>query len=204
MYRSSDRFSEYPLDHWSRFIVKQTHERLQPNPAFARHHAASPARAGLSKPIHSENSTQYGWTWHEMGFFVQWKPLTGTTVLCFDLPQALQTSVQAALGRDPGGKVYSSDPYSLFAVLIEELLSLYDASVWSIRNHICDWEVVCHPPFSCCPCFSTDRFPGPPPRARLPPTVRDLQARYSHQRNPNRGVEVRQRPPEATPRLHTP
>ncbi|KAF2189291.1 hypothetical protein K469DRAFT_747989 [Zopfia rhizophila CBS 207.26] len=33
-----------------------------------------------------------------------------------------------------------SDPYSIFSIVVYELLSLYNDSVWSLRNHICGVE----------------------------------------------------------------
>jgi hypothetical protein len=35
-----------------------------------------------------------------------------------------------------------SDPYFIFAVIMKELVVVYDNSVWAIRNHICNWEAV--------------------------------------------------------------
>ncbi|KAF2793701.1 hypothetical protein K505DRAFT_325278 [Melanomma pulvis-pyrius CBS 109.77] len=33
-----------------------------------------------------------------------------------------------------------TDPYSVFGIVIHELLSLYNESVWSLRTHICSVE----------------------------------------------------------------
>lgn len=38
--------------------------------------------------------------------------------------------------------VDTADPYAVFAVILDELLWLYDNSVWLIRNHISQWEAV--------------------------------------------------------------
>jgi len=62
-------------------------------------------------------------------------------ILCFDLPERFQISIQSTMTASTN-KIDFSDPYSVFAVIVYELISLYDNSVWSIRNHICDWEVV--------------------------------------------------------------
>ena len=35
-----------------------------------------------------------------------------------------------------------SNPYSVLLPVTDELLRLYDDSVWSIRNHISQWEAV--------------------------------------------------------------
>lgn len=75
-----------------------------------------------------------------MGFFVPWTP-SSTVILCFGLPELFQIAVQKAFMLSPG-KADFSDPYRMFATIINELLSVYDNSVWSIRNHICNWEAV--------------------------------------------------------------
>ncbi|RYP60604.1 hypothetical protein DL770_009958 [Monosporascus sp. CRB-9-2] len=126
-------------NHWSRFVIKQTHEKLRPKHSFTRHHATSSKLASPNVPIHGPHSIPHGWEWCEMGFFVHWTPPSSTIVLCFDLPQHFQILVKLAL-TSSADKINFSDPYSIFAVVLHELLSLYDNSVWSIRNHICNWE----------------------------------------------------------------
>jgi hypothetical protein len=134
-------------DHWSRFVVKQTHEKLRPKRSFIRHQSKwEKLDLGTGRlpnpdvPIHGPQSIPHGWEWYEMGFFVHWTPHS-TTILCFDLPEHLKVSLQSALTSSTD-KPDFSNPYSVFPVLLYELLSLYDSSVWSIRNHICDWEAV--------------------------------------------------------------
>ncbi|KAL8669047.1 MAG: hypothetical protein Q9168_006347 [Polycauliona sp. 1 TL-2023] len=39
-----------------------------------------------------------------------------------------------------------ADPYSVFSIIVYDILMLYDVSVWSMRNHICKWEAVCRYP----------------------------------------------------------
>ena len=76
-----------------------------------------------------------------MGFFVHWIPPHSTTLLCFDLLEHMKVSFQSALPSsisDPD----LTDPYSVFGIVIYELLSLYNDSVWSLRNHICSVEAV--------------------------------------------------------------
>ena len=75
-----------------------------------------------------------------MGFFVCWTP-HHTTIMCFDLPQHFQMAFQSTLTSSKDN-VELSDPYAVFTVLLYQMISLYDNSVWSIRNHICDWEAV--------------------------------------------------------------
>lgn len=92
-------------------------------------------------PIHDSQTIQHGWEWYEIGFLVRWTPPSSTTIICFDLPQHVQSSVQSALASRINSSGFS-DPFVLFAALLYELVSMYDNSVWSIRNHICEWEAV--------------------------------------------------------------
>lgn len=127
--------------HWSRFVIKQVYDRLRPKRSFTRHPAASSSPQGPNISMHDSRSIQHGWEWYEMGFFVHWEPHSGATIFCFDLPPHFQGSIQSAFTSSTGNVVLS-DPYSIFAILLHELLPLYDNSVWSLRNHICGWEAV--------------------------------------------------------------
>ena len=76
-----------------------------------------------------------------MGFFVHWKSSQTTTVLCFDTPEKLQSLLGSALRRN-GSKFDTADPYSLLSTLLDQVIALYDESVWSMRNHVCAAEAV--------------------------------------------------------------
>ena len=39
-------------------------------------------------------------------------------------------------------RIDTAYPYAVFAIISNELLRLYDNSVWSIRDHISQWEVL--------------------------------------------------------------
>ncbi|KAH7350407.1 hypothetical protein BKA66DRAFT_476291 [Pyrenochaeta sp. MPI-SDFR-AT-0127] len=130
-------------NHWSRFIVKQTHTELRPKSSFTRHYSFGEI-SPLSKsnaPIHGPGSVKHGWEWYEMGFFVHWTPPCSTTLLCFDLPEHMKASFQSAL-QSVTEKSDLIDPYAVFGTVIHEILSLYNDSVWSLRNHICSMEAV--------------------------------------------------------------
>jgi hypothetical protein len=75
-----------------------------------------------------------------MGIFVHWTPHS-TTLLCFDFPRHMKTSFRIAVSSSAGSADFS-DPYSIYSIVVSELLSLYNDSVWSLRNHICDVEAV--------------------------------------------------------------
>ena len=70
-----------------------------------------------------------------MGIFVHWTPSHSTTLLCFDLPGHMKVSSQSALSSNMDNADLS-DPYSIFSIVLYELLFLYNESVWSLRNHI--------------------------------------------------------------------
>ena len=121
-------------DSWSRFLIKQTYRTLRPKRSFIEHLPAG-------TPIHGPKTVPNGWEWFEMGFFVHWKPPRTTTVLCFDTPEKFQSLLGSALRRG-GTNVDTADPYSLLSTLIDQVIALYDDSVWSMRNHVCAAEAV--------------------------------------------------------------
>ncbi|KAF2181128.1 hypothetical protein K469DRAFT_590272 [Zopfia rhizophila CBS 207.26] len=93
-------------------------------------------RPNPNVPIHGPGSIQHGWERYDRGVLIHWTPHS-TTIPCFDLPEHLQMAIHSALASS---KDNYTDRYSVLSVLFYELLSLYDSSVWSVRNHICDWE----------------------------------------------------------------
>lgn len=89
--------------------------------------------------VHGPQSTRYGWEWYEMGFIACWNPSGLTTLVCFDVPERMRSYIQSLFNVNT---VDSSSPYAIFSHVSEALLRLYDDSVWSIRNHISQWEAV--------------------------------------------------------------
>ncbi|CAN9191717.1 unnamed protein product [Alternaria alternata] len=61
--------------------------------------------------------------------------------MCFDVPAASQSAIYTTLCSQA---VDPFLPYSSFTHILDELLRLYDNSVWSVRNHISRWEAVSH------------------------------------------------------------
>lgn len=125
---------------WSRFIVKQTYEKLKPKRTFTPHvsnHHSRPSDWNADIAIHGPQSVGHGWEWYEMGFFTHWNECGLTTLLCFDLPARLHADIQLLFGSQ---SIDHSCPYAVFSMITDALLRLYDCSVWSIRNHISQWE----------------------------------------------------------------
>lgn len=118
-------------------MVKQTLEKLHPKKSFIPHDPTGP-------PIHGDASQPYGWLWYEMTFFARWlrtDSMDSVTILCFDLPNHLQKSIQSSLSSSME-EPKPSDPYCVSSFLISEIITLYDDSVWSLRNHISAREAV--------------------------------------------------------------
>ncbi|KPM43780.1 hypothetical protein AK830_g2809 [Neonectria ditissima] len=132
------------FDYWSRFVIKRVYDRLRPHFSFAQSQESfgPPIPSSPSKteyPRHGPRSIQYGWEWVEIGFFVRWTPPSGTVVLCLDVPNYLQSSIHSALEMELN-RADPSDAHSIFATILAELVCIYDDSVWSIRDHTCQWE----------------------------------------------------------------
>jgi hypothetical protein len=127
---------------WSRFTVKQTYDELRPKRTFIPHVSSHKTRSddcNADIAMHGPQSMQHGWEWYEMGFVTCWKASGHLTLLCFDMPTRSQAVIQSMLCSQ---HVDTACPYAVFSLISHELLRLYDNSVWSIRNHISQWEAV--------------------------------------------------------------
>ena len=122
--------------------MKQTYDILKPKRTFTPY--VSNHQSGIDGwdaeiIVHGPQSTRYGWEWYEMGFIACWNPSGLITLVCFDVPERTQSNIQSLFGANT---VDTSSPYAAFALISDALLRLYDDSVWSIRNHISQWEAV--------------------------------------------------------------
>lgn len=97
------------LGTWFRFLIKQT--------------------------IRDSSGTDASYVWDNMGFFTNWLSADHQVILCFDLPLALQSTLQSALSSNQDN-LSLNDPYSLHTTIVEEVLSLFDISVWSLRDSV--------------------------------------------------------------------
>ncbi|KAF2829005.1 purine and uridine phosphorylase [Ophiobolus disseminans] len=125
---------------WSRFTIKQTYDELRPKRTFMPHISNYKAKRNewdAEISVHGPQSMQHGWEWYEMGFFASWDPSGHVTLICFDVPVKSQSTIYTTLCSQT---VDLSLPYAYFTPILDELLRLYDNSVWSIRNHISRWE----------------------------------------------------------------
>ncbi|KAH0565181.1 hypothetical protein GP486_001427 [Trichoglossum hirsutum] len=75
--------------------------------------------------------------WHEMGIFTRWDRVGSCKVLCVDTPREMASGLEEALaGSTPDLK----DPFAMHAPLIDQIVKLYDDSVWAIRHPIREIE----------------------------------------------------------------
>ncbi|TVY52504.1 hypothetical protein LCER1_G006989, partial [Lachnellula cervina] len=66
--------------------------------------------------------------WHKIAFFIYWTPSNTTLVLCFGLPRCMRQSI--LLSRPPG----PGDPFWFHVVLIENIIDLYNKTLWAWRD----------------------------------------------------------------------
>lgn len=77
--------------------------------------------------------------WHEMGFFVRWNPHE-CKVLCIGTPLALREQLRSTLQESP--LLESKDPFAMVSPLFDQIIILYDQSVWRVRNYVRAQEMV--------------------------------------------------------------
>ena len=83
--------------------------------------------------------TEPGYIWHEMSFHTR-RNAESTIVLCFDVPGPIQTRIEHALSDKR--ELDLRDIYALHAVILDEVVSLYETSVWALRDLVRTYEVV--------------------------------------------------------------
>lgn len=79
-----------------------------------------------------------------MGFFTRWISPGGQIIFCFDVPQTLHDRLQTRF-LSPSTTPKLSDIYSLHMVVIDEVIKLFDKSVWSLRDIVRVTELVMLP-----------------------------------------------------------
>lgn len=88
----------------------------------------------------SKGPDHHEYEWYEMGFFTTWMSTGSQVVLCFNVPQILQIRLQKIFLSLSTPKL--PDVYSVHAVIIDEIIMLFDKSVWSLRDIIRKIELV--------------------------------------------------------------
>jgi hypothetical protein len=103
----------------------------------------------------AENGKDY--KWYEITILSHWDVLAGThQILCIDTPKEFPEALQKALLQSASQMTenYLSDPFSMHAQLLDQIVQLNDESVWAIRHPIREIEKVLPPlpsilPISC-------------------------------------------------------
>lgn len=85
----------------------------------------------------------HAYMWYEMSFFPAWTYPNTMSIFCFDLPLATQTKLRTTLASQQG----SVDILGLnhwHSLLIDEIIDLYDESIWSLNGLVRGIEIVRH------------------------------------------------------------
>jgi hypothetical protein len=72
--------------------------------------------------------------WYEMSFFTYWSP-TYCMTLCIGTPDDLELRLAAILSAD-SESVNVFDPFAMQVLLVDQVITIYDQSVWDIRDVI--------------------------------------------------------------------
>ena len=133
---------------YSRFIIKQTHGSLRPSPVFVhrypKHHVSQSYSLRDLNDFHGKGSISNGFEWYELTFVASYTAQNGLTVLCFDIPVHIKMALKKSFQED-GACADIQDPYAMLVRIMEQVITLYDDSVWTIRNHVCLSEAVSWP-----------------------------------------------------------
>jgi len=92
------------------------------------------------EPVHEGKA----YIWYEMGFFTYWDRLGHCRVICIDTPEELQSGLEDALQKQ-SSSLDSSDPFAMHAPLLDQIILLYDDSVWRVRDPVRKIEKVSAP-----------------------------------------------------------
>jgi hypothetical protein len=99
----------------------------------------------LVKNVHKLNPlTGKDYTWYEMSFFGRWEP-DHSMVLCIDTPEDFRSQLEQSIAKGED-MIDLSNPFALYVPLVDQIVDLYDRSVWGIRDLIRTVEKV---PFPC-------------------------------------------------------
>ena len=94
----------------------------------------------LVKTLHHNLQDDMEYTWHEMTFFTRWAP-GHSTVVCVNTPDNLLAGLEQAMSTG-SAELDLSDPFALHIPLMDQIIMLYDQSVWGIRDLIRQVEKV--------------------------------------------------------------
>jgi hypothetical protein len=85
--------------------------------------------------VDQKTQDRKAYLWHEMGFFTRWDSPSSCRVLCIDTPEELQSGLTTALQKQSLALDFK-DPFTMHAPLIDQIILLYDLSVWRVRDPV--------------------------------------------------------------------
>ena len=94
----------------------------------------------MTRKVNKKTQPGIRYKWYEMGFFTRWDHSGHCKVLCIDTPKELPSKLKEVLTKSP---LDLKDPFAMHAPLIDQIVKLYDDSVWAIRDPIRKIEKVC-------------------------------------------------------------
>jgi hypothetical protein len=86
----------------------------------------------LVKDVKGTNDGPPIYVWYEMTFFTRWEQ-NHSIFLCIDAPDNTQSMLEIALSRN-FSTLNLMDPFSMYIPLIDHIITVYDRSVWGIRD----------------------------------------------------------------------
>ena len=81
-----------------------------------------------------------GYVWFEMDCFSIWSSSGSSKMLCVDAPEYLQTGLLAAMQQEKEPPFTRLDPFASHRHFVDQLIALYDMSVWRVRDLVRDIE----------------------------------------------------------------
>lgn len=88
----------------------------------------------LVKSVYPTPQGGTGYTWYEMTFFTRWAS-NHCMVVCIDTPDNLLANLEHTL-LTGSEELDLRDPFALHIPLMDQIIILYDESVWRIRDMI--------------------------------------------------------------------
>ncbi len=98
----------------------------------------------IIKRVDPKQST---YSWSEMSFYTKWSPFS-SVILCFDVPKTSQMRTHQALASSQQ-RLDLKDIYAGHAMVLDEVLALFDESVWALRDEVRRIEKVLLSVFLC-------------------------------------------------------
>lgn len=91
----------------------------------------------LVKLIYSQRATNglsIDYKWHEIGVFTRWDSPNCCRILCADAPEAFRLDLKISLEKM--STLDLRDPFCMHAPLLDEMVKLYDQSLWLLRDAV--------------------------------------------------------------------